>query len=81
MPKLKPSSTEVMNNEVRASLAAARERKSLTIPSMAKCMGMCRTSYDKKFRSPEKMSLGEFRTLVKFTNPTDDQILKMVRES
>ena len=54
MPKLKPSATEMMNREVRASLLAGQERKAMPDQSVAKYMGSCKETYQKKKESWRK---------------------------
>ena len=39
MPKLKPSATEMMNREVRASLLAGQERRAMKDQSVANYIG------------------------------------------
>lgn len=81
MQKLKPSKREVMNNEVRAVLRATQERKGMNADGMAKCLGNSHTSYYRRFKNPEKFSLETFREIIKFCDPTDEEVLKMVKES
>ena len=80
MPKIKPSATEMMNREVRASLLAGQERKAMPDQSVAKYMGSCKETYQKKKREPEKMTLGEFRCLIKLFKIPDQEIIRMVKE-
>lgn len=79
MPKLKPSTEELMNREVRASLLAGQERKALNDQSVAKYISTCKETYQRKKRSPEKFTLEEFRNLVKLFKIADDEILRMVK--
>ena len=80
MPKLKPSATEMMNREVRASLLAGQERRTMADQAVAKYIGTCKETYQKKKRDPEKLSLEEFRCLIKLFKIPDHEIIKMVRE-
>lgn len=80
MPKLKPSATEMMNREVRASLLAGQERKAMADQSVAKYMGACKETYQKRKREPEKMTLGELRCLIKLFKIPDQEIIRMVKE-
>ena len=80
MPKLKPSATEMMNREVRASLLAGQERRAMKDQSVANYIGTCKETYHKKKRDPEKMTLEEFRCLIKLFKIPDHEIIKMVKE-
>lgn len=79
MPKLKPSATEMMNREVRASLLAGQERKAMSDQAVATCIGVCKETYQKKKRAPEKLTLEEFRNLIKIFKIPDNEILRMVK--
>lgn len=79
MPALKPSDRELMNREVRAVLRATQERKGLKSQNMAKSVMIPYSTYQKRLKEPEKLSLEDFRMIVRFCKPTDEEILRMVR--
>lgn len=80
MPKLKPSATEMMNREVRASIMAGQERRDMTSESTAKCLGVCKETYLRRSREPENFTLENLRILVKIFKIPDAEILRMIRE-
>lgn len=80
MPKLKPTATEMMNREVRASLKAGQERRAMSDENTAKYIGMCTKTYQKKKRSPDLFTIGDLRNLVKVFKVPDSDLLRMIRE-
>lgn len=79
MPRAKPSIEEKMDREIRASLLAGQERKALQDSSVAKYIGTCKETYQKKKREPERFSIEEFRSLIKLFKFTDEEIIRMVK--
>lgn len=79
MPKLKPTTEELMNREVRASLLAGQERKALNDQSVARYISTCKETYQKKKRSPEKFTLEELRHLARLFKIPDAELLRMIR--
>lgn len=79
MPRAKPNITEMMDREVRAGLLAGQERKAMQDASVAKYIGTCKETYQKKKREPEKFSIEEFRNLIKLFKFTDEEIIRMVK--
>lgn len=79
MPKLKPSATEMMNREVRASLLAGQERKAMQDSTVAKSLGTCKETYQKKKREPDKFTLEEFRNLIRIFKIPDNEIIRMLK--
>lgn len=80
MPKLKQSDYEMMNREVRAALMAGQERKDMDSSATAKCLGVCKETYLRRNRNPEKFTLADLRILIRVFKFTDEEILKMVKE-
>lgn len=79
MAKLKPSTEELMNREVRAALLAGQERRAMSDQSVAKYIDTCKETYQRKKRDPEKFTMEEFRNLVKLFKIPDVEIIRMVK--
>lgn len=80
MPKLKPSATEMMNREVRASLAFGQAQRGMDDLATSKCLGTCKVTYQRRKRNPETMSVAELRSLIRIFKIPDDAIVRMLKE-
>ena len=79
MPRLKPSTREIMDREVRAALKAGEQRRAMKGSAAAKYLGMSKSTYYLRQKKPENVTLCELREIVKFAECTDDEILRMIR--
>ncbi len=78
MPKLRQSSTQKADDELRGYIGQCLARDHMKACDLAVRLGMCKASIYNKMRNPSRFTVGELRRLFTVLRLADDEKLKVV---
>lgn len=80
MPKVNVSVKDRMNNSAREMIDVWLARACIPRTEAHKKLFLSYPTFHRRYNSPDTMTVSELRMLVKVAKPTDEEILRIIKE-